>query len=313
MPLSTLSSLRQRLSGAQADGRPAKTWLGAPRWATALVAIAVLAILYWGVAALIIDDRNADMTLRPAPAALPPGGSVTAAYAATILEREIDRGGWTPNDSFLSPTAGLGRMPAFQRGTVAMVETAVGALSERENEQRLARAAESLSIDPARGVFHGRFPFIGASAGSYYHDAAEDLIAYNTALATGEIVRPDDAETALALVSAVRRSLEAGREGLDAPIRGEDGADEASISYEFIRGQAYAAGLLLRGVRSDFAPNLRERQLISAIVEAIESLDQIATERAAFVGRDDLTAQGYFLSRSIETLGRIETGLARAS
>ena len=194
-----------------------------------------------------------------------------------------------------------------------MVETAVGALSERENEQRLARAAESLSIDPARGVFHGSFPFIGASAGSYYHDAAEDLVAYNTALATGEIVRPDDAETALALVSAVRRSLEAGREGLDAPIRGEDGADEASISYEFIRGQAYAAGLLLRGVRSDFAPNLRERQLISAIVEAIESLDQIATERAAFVGRDDLTAQGYFLSRSIETLGRIETGLARAS
>ncbi|MEE4349387.1 MAG: hypothetical protein V2J26_04095 [Pacificimonas sp.] len=290
-----------------------KTWLGAPRWATALVGFFVFLVLYFGVAAWVMDDRRADTTMRPAPEALPPGGSATIAYAASLIEQELDRGGWTPNDSFLSPTAALTRMPAFQTAVVDMVRAVTNSYTDTQTVEALARASSELAVEPERGFFNGSFPFIGGSAGARYGNAADELVVYNTALATDQLSRPGDSETLRALLETMLTELRRVRGDLDDHIRGEDETGSESLAYEAARGESYAATLLLRGVRSDFAPLIRERRIGSALVEAIEALDAVAAENASFVGTDDLTSQGYFLASAIDALARAEAELEPAA
>lgn len=317
--MAILDSIRQRLRRASgpASGTTAtttttsarKTWLGAPRWATALVALAIFAVLYWGVLGWIVHDTSADLTLRPAPEAYPPGGSATVAYAATIIDHEVDRGGFTPNDTFLAPTAGLNEMPAFQEGVIALVSRAVAAYSEAVNAELLADAASDLAVEPTRGFFHGNFPFMGGSAGAHYRDAADALIAYNNTLATDQSVRPQGPAVPLAMVEALEAELAESSRLLDAHIRGGEAEVPAELVYQRVRGEAYVAALLLRGLRSEFEPVLRERQLGAAIIEATEQLDEIAETEPIFINAGDLTSQGYFLASAQNALGRLAAGL----
>ena len=297
------------LERQEASGRSSGTILGAPRWAAVLVGLAVFALLYWGLLGWLLSDTSADLSLRPDPGTLPPGGSVTAAYAATLTLAELDRGGWTPNDSVLAPTAALTEMPAFQTGVHSVLSAAVAALAEETGSDLLEAAAEDYAAPPTRGFFNGAFPFMGGSAGARYRDGAEALTAYNNALATSEVLRPSSPADARALVRGIASALRPTMNELDAVIRGEAQPVDADELHARARGQAYAAALLLRGVRSDFDSVLRERQLGSALAEAVEQLDRVAVDDPLMIGRDDLTSQGYFLRSAREALGRTFAGL----
>lgn len=314
--MAVLTSLRNRIRGGTGNaGKGAanlkrRTLFGAPLWATVLVAIAILAVLYWGLLGWLFSDTSVDLSLRPTPEALPPGGSVTAAYAATLTEEQLGRGGWTPNDSILAPTALLNEMPAFQEGTISVVAATVQALADITSNSDLADAAEDYAVEPARGFFNSSFPFIGGSAGAHYRSGAETLIAYNNELATSEREHPQGARQARALLEAVSDAMRPAMDEIDLRIRGEESGASTAELHARVRGEAYAAALMLRGIRSDFDPVLREQQLGSAIVEAIEQLDRVAETDPLIVSESDLTSQGYFLRSAQESIARMSAGLA---
>lgn len=312
--MAMLDTIRRRLrpsapTASKTTTGSRKTWLGAPRWATALVILAILVVLYWGVLGWIMSDTSADLTLRPAPEAFPPGGSATIAYASTIIDHEVDRGGFTPNDTVLAPTAMLTEMPAFQVGAVEMAERAVAAYSEAASAELLADAAADLSVDPRRGFFNGSFPFVGGSAGAHYRDAADALNDYNNQLATGQAVAAQGPQVPRAMVEAIQAQLAQSSRLLDSHIRGGETEMPRELAYQRVRGEAYVAALLLRGLRSEFEPTLRERQLGAAIVEATEQLDEISQTEPIFIGAGDLTSQGYFLASAQNALARLGAGL----
>jgi hypothetical protein len=280
-----------------------------PRWILAILGLIVLGILYWGVLGWILSDTSADLSVRPDASKLPPGGSVAVASAAMIMENAIEEG-WTPNDSILRPTAMLDDMPAFQRGQHAVVFAFARALSaSATDDPLLADAAEALSTPPDRGILHGDFPFVGGSAESRYGDAVAYLTEYNRALGSGEEVTPGPRRLR-ALLAAIYRSLSAEAISVDRLVDGRpDAGIDPAERYEEARGAAYAAALLMRGIREDFGTLIRGRQLGGAWEEATESLDAVATTDPFGIGRDDLVEQGYFLLRARDSLRAIAAGV----
>lgn len=286
-----------------------------PRWALILSALAIFALLYWGALGWIMSDTTADLSLRPAAETLPAGGSVTAAMAAALTERNTQMGGWTPNDIFLKPTAFLSEMPAFQTGQHSVVAGTVAALANAMPEDDgLASAREHFAVPPDRAVFNGEFPFVGGSAASRYREGADALEDYNRRLGEGTAIRSTDSSAASAILGASLTPLAASARVLDVFVRGEpkDMPIDADVLHARVRGEAYAATLLLRAMRDDYEAVLRMRQLSSSIIEAVEALDRIAADQPLLVGEDDLTEQAYFLRIALGALFRVRTGLGGA-
>ena len=283
--------------------------LGAPRWALALVVLAIFALLYWGLLGWLLHDTTADLALRPDPADLPPGGSVTVAYLVTLTEAEVSRGGWTPNDSFLSPTAALDEMPAFQSGVHDVLAAAARAYAEESANDDLAEAAEDYAVPVTRGFFHANFPFIGGSAGARYKDGARTFRDFNAELADSERMRLTEPRQAASLMEAMAASMEETMSEIDRSIRSGESDHSPALLHARARGEAYAATLLLRGIRADFEPDLRDRQLGSTMVAAIEQFDRVASESPFSIGQSDVTNQGYFLRSGLEAMARMEARL----
>ncbi|MEO0499385.1 MAG: hypothetical protein AAF205_02365 [Pseudomonadota bacterium] len=318
--MSFVADLRRRWHAARLERRaqPRKPLPGPlatlPRWAVAILGIALFAILYWGLLGAIMGTTQTDLALRPGPEALPPGGSVTVGTLAALGEAEVDRGAWTPNNLLLHPTSFRDDMPALQTGILTTMTAAGGAL-ETLGDDDLMAAAEALDVDAARSFFHADFPFIGGSAGARILSASDHYEAFNTRLAAGEADRPGGAAVARRLVTAIGAPLVADARAFDraildrAPDAGEDADGDMALSYQRVRGKAYAAALLLRGVQTDFEPVLRERGLSGTLIEALEALDRIAGADPVFIGDNDRTEQGYLTRSAVTTLSRLRTGL----
>ncbi|MBW7946592.1 MAG: hypothetical protein H3C60_09205 [Sphingomonadaceae bacterium] len=299
-------------AGAETDGTGLAGRLAAmPRWMLMILGAFFAAILYWGVIGSLLSDTRADLTVRPGTTVLPPGGSVAVATAAMLLDQALDKG-WTPNDSLLRPTGLLEDMPAFQRGQHSAISAFVTSFDQGVGgDPELSEAADALKTPPDRGWLHGDFPFIGGSAESRYRDAIEALARYNRAVAESAAPGEGDArELRLALL------------GLSAALAEEAGAvdrmiDESRVGsadaqFNEVRGAAYAAAMLMRGLREDFGTTIGQRQLAATWAETTEALDAVAGKRPAFgVGRQDLVEQGYFLMRARESLRTLAAGLAR--
>lgn len=296
-------------SGIRGDSLWARL-AGLPRWALAILVAVVVALGYWGVLGAIISDTGADLTLRPGAELLPPGGSVAIGTTAAILRVQVDEKGWTPNDSFLRPTGLLTNMPSFQlglHGVLVAFTTAIDAAAGGDPD--LSEAADALATPPTRGFLHGGFPFIGGSAESNYRDAVDALARYNRALGDSGEPFGDSRQLRLALV-AIDRALSEKAVAVDAMVD-QGGAAGPAAQFHEVRGTAYAATMLLRGLRDDFGPLIAERQLAGAWAEATESLDAV-TMRAPFsIGRGELVEQGYFLLRARDSLRTIAAGAGR--
>jgi hypothetical protein len=283
---------------------------GLPRWSLWLIGLLMFAVIYWGIIGAILSDVRADLTQRPGLDLLPPGGSIAIATAALLIEDAVEEKGWTPNDSVLRPTALLEDMPAFQRGQHAVLAAFVVAMNEAaDGDPELADAAEAMRTPPDRGLLHGEFPFIGGSAEGRYRDAAEGLARFNRALGDARV--PVGGARQLRLtVAAIDRALAERQLAIDAMV---DGSTNRGVDAKFqeVRGAAFAATMLLRGLRDDHGALIRERQLAGAWAEAIEALDAVATKSPFGVGRQDLVEQGYFLLRARDSLRVLAGGTQR--
>jgi hypothetical protein len=279
---------------------------GVPRWLLGLAALILFLIFYWGILGWILEDTSTDLTLRPSVDALPPGGSVTVGSLAALTEAELGRAGWSPNNSWLRPTAFQTEMPALQRGiypVLAGVATVLGS----SGDEYLMDVADDFSVGPDRDWLHGDFPFIGGSTEGHMRDAAEALTRYNSRLSEGDAERLTGANNARQLVTMIGGRLANDIRKFDAALRSDAGI--AAVDYQEVRGKAYAAAILLRGVQSDFEPVLRDRELTSVLVEAIETLDRVASEDPMFLTDADRTEQAYLVRSAVSSLSRIRAGL----
>jgi hypothetical protein len=282
-----------------------------PRWLKILGGLVLLAVGYYGIGGAILSDTSADTTLRPTADLLPPGGSVTVATAAMLIDDAINNRGWTPNNGLLAPTATLDEMPAFQRGQQAVIAAYAGALSTATGgDPDTAEAAEALATDPGRSWIHADFPFFGGSAEARYSAAVGALARYNRALGDSGAAPAEAAQLRLLLV-AIDRAIANKVAIVDDEVKGRAPPGEnRAAKFHQVRGAAYAAAMLLRGLVEDFGPVIRDRKLGAALAAAIEDLDSIAASEPFSVGLEDLVGQGYRLLTARAALATVRSGTA---
>lgn len=262
--------------------------------------LAALLLLWFGVLGGIRGGISADVALRPTAQQLPVGGSVTIGYAARIIDNNINEQAFTPNDPAFYPTGMARHSKAFQRGVMETVATTIGAIAGEISEPQLTEAAQHLATPADRWWFQAGWPPIVTPAERRYAEALASLIAYNNGLAS----TPEVAET-----SSPRDRLQpAGRAAVGAlvglvdaaAIRGDRvmrGMESGSLSEYFsgARGTAYAAALLLRGIRDDNSAAIRLSGNAARWGEALDALERAAQADPLIVRTSNLVDIGYSL------------------
>jgi hypothetical protein len=344
MVMAWFSSLWQRAKARIAPAQPDPLVPGAPpphgatsepvkrkrRWWLAAAPAALLAVLlYYVLGALLLTQIDTNPAFRPAAADLPPKGSVAVAMASAVMNREVNDHGWKPNNPFFFPTALMDNMPAYQSGQLLMVRQFLLELKDHVGRLRgmgatdsdLDSAYSALSYPPDIWLIGTRWPFIGASSESFYRDAIEHMRTYNGRVATGDALYERRVDTlgatlnrmALSIGDAsanAERTVSAGRGGLF-----DTGADD--VFYQN-KGQAYAAYLLLTGLREDYADVIRQRQLTNLWTAMMDSLRQVIEMDPLIVSNGDpdalfsanhLTTQNTYLLTARNRLREITTVL----
>jgi len=272
--------------------------LGAPvllRW---LIAVVAALIVWYGVIGTLRAGISPDLLLRPTAEALPPGGSVTVGMAARLIEAEALERAFTPNDPAIFPTGLARRTPAYQAQLVRTVQETVEALAAHDSGDALRDAAEQLNVPPEQGWLRAGWPPVRLPAERHYARAVQALVQHNQALAASGR-RAEGREVALdagsrAALQAIADAVEAEAATGDRMIRG---TDEGSVAVRLAaqRGTAFAAAILMRGLRDDNAGAIRLSGRAARWGEALDALDRAAMQNPMFAGNSDLVANGYAL------------------
>lgn len=298
-------------AGAPASSGGGIAWVPAPL--RLFLAIIGLLALWYGVVGTIRAGIEVDLATRPERADLPPGGSVTAGMAARLITQQVADRAFTPNDPVFYPTGLARRTPAFQEALVRTVGTAVEAMAADSRAPRLTAAAEALGTDPTLWWIRPELPPFGRAAERHLLDGRAELRSHNVELAAG---RRDGAPASrarrlsgegAAVLGALLAAIEAEAERGDALIR-DPSAGSAAVQLARARGTAYAAALLLRGLREDEASAIRLSGRAVRWSEAQDALDRAAMLDPVFAGEGDLVGSGYALLVAAGSLRAILAG-----
>jgi hypothetical protein len=269
--------------------------------------------LWYGVIGTIRAGIEVDLATRPERVDLPPGGSVTAGMAARLLTQQVAERAFTPNDPIFYPTGLARRTPAFQEALVRTVGDSVDAMAVDTRSPRLLAAAQALRTDPTLWWLRAEFPPVGRAAERHLLEGRSELRAFNAELAvlrtrTDAPARPQRlSRQGAAVLAALLQSIETEAERGDRLIRDPDGGS-ASVQIARARGTAYAATLLLRGLREDEAAAIRLSGRAGRWSEAQDALDRAATIDPLFAREGDLVGSGYALLVAANSLRAILAG-----
>ena len=126
---------------AGSGGRRAWSWA----WRVAVV----IALLYYPLGALVVEDIDDDPQF--APRTVTPGESRAVAIAADLVNREVNVHTWTPMQPFFMPSGLLDNMPNFQRGIAA----ALGRFSTEASVAKLTASEAAMYITHQALQIHG--------------------------------------------------------------------------------------------------------------------------------------------------------------
>ncbi|MEQ9145467.1 MAG: DUF2333 domain-containing protein, partial [Parvibaculaceae bacterium] len=84
-----------------------------------LIALVILVLLYYPIGMLVVHKVDDDIDFAPSAADTAEGGSMAVAYAAGLVDREVNQNNWTANDPFFQPGVMLDNMPNFQQGIMS--------------------------------------------------------------------------------------------------------------------------------------------------------------------------------------------------
>jgi hypothetical protein len=253
-----------------------------------VISLLVFALLYWGVLGWWLSTVDRDLTFRPSPADLPPKGSVTIGMASAVMDREVNQHGWVPNNPWFFPTWWLDNMPSFQRGVLKGVGQVV--LETRDQIGRLRgtggtdadleQAFTAFSYPPDRWWLNWEFrALISSSSESQYRDGIGALRKYNARVASGQALFERRADTLAATLDRLALSLGAASNALNDHATKHSGdfidTQDDNVFYE-AQGEAYAAYLLLSGLRQDYDGLVRNRELAAIWDQLQQGLRQAA-------------------------------------
>src|SRR5579862_8292049 len=174
---------------AAARSRAAAVW----HWGWRIVV--VLAVLYYPVGALIVENIDDDPQF--APRKLSPGESRAVAVAANLVTREVDVHQWTPMQPFFMPAGILDNMPNFQRGIAAALGRFSTELMDQlgrtrgssQTDRDLEHARGFLNEQPNVWIWQPSVSFWpSATSAQKYRAGRDKLVAYNKRLASGQAV-----------------------------------------------------------------------------------------------------------------------------
>lgn len=290
---------------------------------------AVFLFLYYFVGSIYLSKVDSDLTFATQTQA---NQSQSVAMAAALIDREVNRNGWTPNDPPLWPTFILDNMPNFQRGLLQ----ALGRFSIELTDQ-LGRTRGSSQADPDLEAASGnlRYPpdrwhwnpsksifALTITSEKSYRDAAEGLKQYNRRLSNGDAIFERRADNLLATLDRIASDLGSSSATIDEFIEDRSGFPwDWKVDDLFYRnkGQLYAYYMLLTALEVDFNQVLEEKKLKPNYAEMLRSLEQAiqvqpmvvlnASTHAQFFP-NHLSQQGFYLLRARTQLRELTAILA---
>ncbi|QIE43279.1 DUF2333 family protein (plasmid) [Rhodobacteraceae bacterium SC52] len=288
----------------------------------------VAALLNYGVLGPMTHSIDTDPDLRAA--IVPDGASAAVAVAATLIDREVNLNGWTPNDPVIAPSAVLDNMPNFQTGVVKavgrfsfeMLDQIARTRGSSSADPDLERASGFLQFPPDVWVFEpSRSLLPTASSESQYREGLAALERYNARLAQGQAVFERRADTFAGALARISADLGSQTAQLERAQRTgwwifSPKADDAFYQN---KGMLYGYYITLSALGEDFAPVIRERNLGTIWAQALDSLRQGSQLRPTVVlnGNLDqsifanhLALQGFYMKRAILQLEEAVSVLA---
>lgn len=252
-------------------------------WHLLLAGFILFLCLYYPLGAWITNnlDRNTDYEINTANTKQSAG----AEMAAFIINREVNDKLWTANVPFFFPSYFLDNMPNFQLGMMNATSNVVSSLSKRidspiinhEETSVLQKAAELLKYDGKIWMFSPSNRFTPVpSANTQYRKARKNLIAFNQALNSDEIIfyrRPEDLAFILKRINTnLKKSLEV----LDNQVREESTSwtdFKADDIFYYNQGKAYAYYLLLKAIGHDYKDILVEKNVYILWTKTLKALE----------------------------------------
>lgn len=279
---------------------------------------AVIFLLYYPVGMIIVhkidDNPNFSAGIYDIPQ-----GSKAVAISAALIDREVNKNHWVPNDPFFMPGSMLDRMPAFQRGVIAGISRFAIELSDQIGRTRgssqmdpdLEKAAGLLKYSPSVWIFDFSTSLLPtASSEKQYRSALEALARYNRRLSKGEATFDRRADNLMETLNRISSDLGSASATIDLHIKLNSPRlidTEADAVYYFVKGRLYSSYMVVKALGEDYKDVLRERNLTSAWEQTLKTFEEAIKPNHFFVFNSSPEAQflpnhlavmGFYLQRS---------------
>lgn len=282
-----------------------------------VLVIAPIFLIYYPIG-MVVVHRIDDSAELDNSAYRVENGSESVSAAIALVEREVKKHHWTPNDPFFYPGAALVRMPAFQRGLIASVARFSIELSDQIGRSRgssqidadLQKAAGLLNYSP--NVWMWDFSvswFPTASSEKQFEEGTKALARYNQRLGSGQALFERRSDNLMQMLDRIASDLGSASAVIDDHIQKSSAfafTSSANVFYA-TKGRMYGNYILLKAMEKDYAALIAERQLQTVWDAMLESLKEgmgfshflvINANPKDSIFANHLASQGYYLLRA---------------
>lgn len=275
-----------------------------------ILLLLLLIPIYYMLGAMLTHRINDDLNFKVgAPSQ---GKSITVEVVAGLIDREVNDTKWAPNTQPFEPAALLrfgGNMVNFQSGIIRSLSTIVFEMENRLARMRgtssadpdMASARQGLSRSPETWILD---PLPTSSADSEYKKAREALLNYNKRLASGQAVFEVRADNLQAVLDRIALDLGGMTDALEQQtLLGRKVIIDrrADKLFYYAKGQSYAYFIVLRALREDYMPILKERRIESLYAAMLTDLAMVADMHPLIV--QNAKPDGAFLPNHLSTEG----------
>jgi hypothetical protein len=301
------------------------------RWLrTALVALLPLLLVYYVLGALLLSKVDDNLSFVPGAKDLPANGSRTVAALSSLMDREVNKHGWKPDNPWFFPTWLMDNMPNYQTGILKTSRQASLELKDHiarlrgagGTDQDLEEAYQSLSFPPDKWYVNTSPPLVSSSSGNNYKRAINSLRKYNARVGSGQALFERRQDTLAETLNRLALGLGNASDMLDRQV--ENGQKkiidlQADDVFYDARGQAYAAYIISNGLRADYADLIAQRQLGKLWDDMQQDLRElilidplvVTNGKSGGLVPNDLTAQNAKLGQVRSRLREITSILSR--
>ena len=247
----------------------------------------VLIAAYYILGSILMSKVDADLKFQLTADQIRPGQSRAAAMAAALIDREINKNGWVPDDPLYKPTILLDNMPNFQKGMLQGLQRFSIELTDQLGRSRgssevdadLEQAAGLLRYPPDRWLWNPKESWwlFTQTSEAAYRQASKRLKAYNTRLGDGQAIYERRADNLRQTLERMGADLGSAGATIDQFVETRSGFpwdDKVDDLFYRTKGQLYVYYLILREIEVDFAPIIKDRNIGTEYDLMLKSLSE---------------------------------------